>query len=474
VPSRLKRQNPGTLPWGLVALLAACGHSRAASPPDPVPRGDVPARAASSEVRPRNSDSGAEGSEASRGAKGTSDAARVSLERPEALRSFFEALARLEEGGANEDVTVLQFGASHTAADVQTGVVRRMLQERFGDGGRGFVSLGRPWAKKNPEASVYLQEGVRGGMMRPWAGERGSFAHGRFVGDGLYGLLGFAIQVPAKSRARAFSEISATTSSFELHYLEQPHGGTFDVLVDGVAVGRVKTAAKTKSSGARTFEVEDGRPHTIEVRPRGDGTVRIFGLRLDREESGVVLDALGINGARATVLLQWDEAHFAEQLARRAPGLVVLAYGVNESNDETPMPRYEEQLRRVLSRIAGAAPQSACLLLGPPDRAVDTPEGWVTSERLVEIIEAQRRVAAERSCAFYSQFDAMGGRGTIAAWVAEEKPRARGDYVHYTRDGYLQLGRAFGAELLRAYDAFRAENVGEGQAAPAVATSAGR
>ena len=47
------------------------------------------------------------------------------LENPGALRRFYEALARLEDGKTTGDVRVLQFGDSHTAADYETGAVRR-------------------------------------------------------------------------------------------------------------------------------------------------------------------------------------------------------------------------------------------------------------------------------------------------------------------------------------------------------------
>lgn len=446
---------------GLLGALTTCRGAGGVAPP-PIVASSATSRIAVHSGAPAES-AGASAAKVAPSAAGAAEP--VHLEHPEALSRFFDALSELEAGRAERDVTILQFGASHTAADRLTGAVRSELQGRFGDGGRGFVALGRPWATKSPEKSVYLQEGVRGGMARPWAGERGKLVRGQFVGDGLYGLSGFAIQSPPRARATAFTEIAGPTSSFEIHYLRQPRGGTFDVMVDGAVVGHVATGARATATAARAFDVGEGS-HRVEVRPRGDGTVRIFGLLLDRAERGVVLDALGINGARATVLLRWDEAHFAEQLRRRGPRLVVLSYGINESNDDTPRGEYEAQLARVIDRVAAAVPDAACLVLGPPDRAVRTPEGFRTPARLLDIIEAQRKVAEEKGCAFFDQFAAMGGEGTIAAWVAEPNPRAQADYVHYTRDGYVQQGRALAAELLRAYDAFRGEAAGERVASP--------
>src|SRR5262249_20669522 len=151
----------------------------------------------------------------------------------------------------------------------------------------------------------------------------------------------------------------------ELDYLEQPNGGAFDVFVDGVRVVRVATRSERTGSAFRTFDVADVSAHQLEVRAVGDGDVRVYGLSLDRREHGVVLDALGINGARITTALSWNEQHWAEQLKHRAPALVILAYGTNESTDvDVPQHAYERQLVDALGRVARAVPMASCLLLG--------------------------------------------------------------------------------------------------------------
>jgi lysophospholipase L1-like esterase len=373
------------------------------------------------------------------------------LDRPAALRRFFEALARLEGGQAQDDVRVTQFGDSHTAADIQTAAVRRALQTRFGDGGRGFVAIGRPWKR-------YLQDGVRVGMSTEWAPEKGKLDRGKLVGDGLYGLSGIGL-FTRQHGARAWTDVSSKTSRAELAYLEQPNGGAFDVFVDGVRVVRVSSRGERTSSAFRSFDVAEPSAHQLEVRAVGDGEVRVYGMSLDRAQHGIVVDALGINGARVTTALSWNEQHWAEQLKHRAPSLVVLAYGTNESTDlDLPQHAYERQLVDALGRVARAVPSASCLLLGPPDRAIDTKDGWTTAPKIAEIIAAQRRVAEAAGCAFYDQLAAMGGDGSIATWAAEDPPRAQKDRVHLTRDGYAQLGGSFAADLMRAYAGWRRES----------------
>ena len=383
------------------------------------------------------------------------------LEHPEALKRFFTTLTDLESGRRGDDVRVLQFGDSHTAADYETGPLRRALQRRFGDGGRGFVSVGRPW-------KAYTQEGVQLNGMTGWSPERGHFTKGKFVGDGRYGLVGVSIATSQRG-ARAYTDLTAQAARIEVAYLEAPRGGSVDVLLDGARVQRVRTAGPEAKSAYASFDVPEG-PHRLELAAVGDGSVRVFGMTLDRPKVGVTLDALGVNGARAGDLLRLNEEHFATELRHRDPSLVVLAYGTNESSDDVPLDVYERQIVDVLGRVARAVPSASCLLVGPPDRATKhrvvfppaTPEGtssvqtvWSTVPRLLEIAAMEQRVAAAAGCAYYSELDAMGGAGAIAGWALEAPPRAMLDRTHLSRQGYGELAEAIAGDIVHAYDSYK-------------------
>jgi lysophospholipase L1-like esterase len=281
---------------------------------------------------------------------------------------------------------------------------------------------------------------------------------GAIAGDGgSFGLLGVGIEAPRS--ARAWTDVAARASHVEIAYLEQPGGGSFDVLVDGAPAGHVATRAAQPQSGYFGLDVAEA-PHSIEIRTAGDGTVRVFGMTLDRSEVGVVVDALGINGAQVSMPLHWNEEHFAEQLRHAGPDLVALAYGTNEALDANLLDaEYERKLVNLLGRVARAVPSASCLLIGPPDlaRRPKRQAEWRTWPRLLEIVAIQRRVAQAAGCAFYDQLAAMGGPGSIVGWALGPEPRARGDRVHLTRSGYTQLATSLATDLMRAYDEWRAE-----------------
>jgi hypothetical protein len=448
-----------------LALVAGCGEGAATPPKGPpselalaprVAHGDAEAEGASS-TQPAlcaaEATDAASTSTADARPAVTSTAPVGHLQGPNRLTHLYESLAKLEDGHAHDDVRVLQYGDSHTASDLGVAVFRRALQARFGEGGRGFVSIGKPW-------KGYAQDGVRGGMTKEFEPTKVKFHKDKtFTGiDGCYGLLGIGIE-SAKAGARAWTDVQARASRIELDFGREPKGGSFDVFIDGAKAGRVATRATPPSSGWFAFDVADA-PHQVEVRAVGDGDVRLFGMTLDRPEAGVVVDALGINGAQIFTPLRWNEAHFTEQLRHAAPDLVVVAYGTNEAVEPgLGDTEYERKLVDFLGRIARATPSASCVLLGPPDLARHTKgqDDWRSWPRVVEIVAMQRKVAEAAGCGFYDQQEAMGGPGSIVTWAAEPDSRAQRDRIHLTRTGYAQVATSFAGDLMHAYDEWRAE-----------------
>lgn len=445
---------------GFVCAAGACGETK----PAPVKQPAAEVAVAPKLAIPLDSVAAADGSPepqrpyaaAAAAALPAANAARAEaapighLSSSDRLEHLFESFAHIDEGRAHDDVRILQYGDSHTASDLGVAVFRRLMQTRFGDGGRGFVAIGKPW-------KTFGQDGVKGGM-KDFDVAKTKFRGGKFFGDGRYGLLGVGVESKTAG-ARAWTETTARSTRIEIDYWQSPDGGSFDVFVDGSRAGRVAARAAESKSGWYALDLLEA-PHSVEVRALGDGNVRVFGMTLDRAQAGVVVDALGINGAQIFTALRLDEAHFAEQLRHAAPDMVVLAYGTNEAvepglaDDE-----YERKLVELVGRVERAAPTASCLLLGPPDLARHT-EGqktWRSWPRVQEIVAIQKRVSRAAGCAFYDQLEAMGGPGSMVQWAAEAEPRASRDRVHFLRSGYAQLATSFATDVLRAYDTWRAD-----------------
>ena len=371
------------------------------------------------------------------------------------MEAFHAALRRAERGEGQ--ARVIFYGASHVASDLFTGRIRRRLQRRFGDAGHGFVLPVHPWRS-------YRHRDVRIRSTRSdWESTK---VRGNTREIDHFGLHGVFVETTARN---AWGEVSTASagdfgrkvSSFELFYLRQPRGGDLHLFVDGRRVERLRTRTErgeTAGPGYARVEVPDG-PHTFMARTRGNGAVRLFGVAMERDRPGVVVDTLGINGARARYHLLWEDAMYREHLHRRRPDLVVLAYGTNESGDELPIARYEEQLRAVVGRVRETVPNASCLLVGPSDRPVEVDEDeYQDRPRTAQLVEAQHRVAVEMGCAFFDLVAFMGGPLSMVTWSAADPAYGAPDHVHFTRRGYLRLGDVLHDALMEGFEPLGAES----------------
>jgi len=358
------------------------------------------------------------------------------------MSALHRALQRAASGEGK--ARLLFFGASHVASDLFTGHIRRELQSRYGDAGHGFLVPVHPWRTYRHRDINIESDGDR------WETQRIR------VGDTEVKRLGLAGITMMSQRLGSYgavftaqeSDYGRNASFFELYYMKHPRGGDMDVVIDGRKARRISTRAKDVSTGYATFRVPDG-PHRFEIRTLSKKPVWIYGVTVERDEPGVVVDTLGINGSRARYQLLWDEELFREQIRRREPDLVVLAYGTNESGDESPLEDYERDLRVVVERLKAAVPDASCLLIGPSDRPVQVEERVFEDRgRTARLIEVQHRVALEHGCGFFDLVAFQGGALSMVQWAANDPAYASQDHIHYTRLGYQRLGEVLLAALL--------------------------
>src|SRR5438477_3135565 len=62
------------------------------------------------------------------------------------LDRFYQALWRTENRETGAVTRIVHYGDSPTTADLITGDVRAILQQRYGDAGHGFILVSKPWA----------------------------------------------------------------------------------------------------------------------------------------------------------------------------------------------------------------------------------------------------------------------------------------------------------------------------------------
>ncbi|WP_437289010.1 GDSL-type esterase/lipase family protein [Sorangium sp. So ce406] len=442
---RAPRRRPSVALLVTAAQLAAaalgCSSTREhVAPPTPEVAPTPPSPAA---LPPRRADSAAPDATAPRRADpAPARPPELDLVRPEdgPYAHFFAALRALEQGRRKDHVRVAWLGDSHAAADFWSGALRTALQRRFGDGGLGFVHLGY---------AAYRHDGARLTTEGKWRTRPKTPGGSTPVDDGVFGLGGILFSA---HRGPVRAEIAVTGAGpsarllWDVCFRSSAPTDELAVTIEGGPSEILRAAASDAPGALQHAKLASVGATKLGVVP--SGAPELCGLVVETDPEarpGVVVDTLGINGARLATALRWSELAWAAELARRSPELVVLEYGTNEAGDVTTDPSlYAKQLAELLARTRRVEPDVDCLVLAPTDRK-DAPE------RTPVIRDVLRDAAQEGGCAFWDTYEAMGGRGSIEAWYRERPPRASRDGVHLTFRGYRELGVKLSNDILERY-----------------------
>jgi lysophospholipase L1-like esterase len=375
----------------------------------------------------------------------------VFVDDANSLDPFFAALWKLEQANQAQSkqggvITILHYGDSPTTADLITGDVRAQLQSRFGDAGRGYTLIAKPWA-------WYGHRGVEmsdhGWKMRTGVG---------LMREGIYGLGGAAFE----GQPGAWSKFRLTESdqtAVDVEYLARPGGGSFAVEADDQRIIEQTTASDTQAAVSVHVELPLGTK-TVSIRPTS-GSVILFGADFRRGSSGLLYSSLGLNGATTTVLARVVQpVLWKQELDHAAPALVIVNYGSNESSFGSFVHKqYAAELRLAIQRLRIAAPGASILVMSPMDRGERSGLDEIkTMSTIPEIVAIQRQVAAETHCAFFDTYDAMGGDGTMGRWYTASPRLVTADLLHPTPQGATIVASLFVEQLGLGYNRWKMQH----------------
>jgi lysophospholipase L1-like esterase len=362
----------------------------------------------------------------------------VSIEGKAYLSDFYASLSK--QGQPEHKTRITHVGDSHVIADIWTSQMRKLFQNRFSDGGRGWVLVGKGWRSFAQSQISYDQVGdwsidtLKGG-----------------VDDGFLGLAGcsFSSKNPA-DRLRIINQRKQQTSSFNqvfIHTLGQPQGGQFLVKIDGVLQNTQSTQSDYLSILNHVLSVSKPAT-TIELMPMGDGEVRFLSVSLEKKEGGILYDALGLNGAQAKHLLRNQRRALNQSLALVHADLLILSYGINELySGSFEKKRYEQHMRYLLDSLLmdnGKRNQQNCLLTG----AFSALKNGRPIEKMGELYDVQASLAKSYQCAFWDAHSAMGK--DLSIW--QNQGWAQNDGVHLTAKGYEKMAELLFAALMENFE----------------------
>ncbi len=351
------------------------------------------------------------------------------------LFPFWEML-RNDSAGKQTVQIITHIGDSHIQADFETSVLRRLFQSTFGNAGRGVIAPYR-LAKTNEPLNYKIFS------TEEWNGRR-------CVTQGCLpvGLTGLVVQnmdslteinIENKDNDPLFNEVILYYDTDKSYSLLADTG-----LLDKneiLSPFSERLLLKNPVSGLNFQFFSEELKDT-----------RFYGMDLRNGNSGVLYNAIGINGAHYYDYT--SDTLFFRQLSILQSDLYIISLGTNEAYaKQFSKEKFVSEIDRMIQSIREMSPQAMIVLTTPA-------EGWIrtrvkkkrvrTTNSMVEkISKTIVDYAKENRIAYWDLYTITGGTGSAKAW--SKNGLYAKDGIHFTREGYEYQGELLFEALYNEY-----------------------
>ena len=311
----------------------------------------------------------------------------------------------------NRKFTIVHIGDSHVQPGIISDELRRALQERYGNGGRGLIS---------PLALAGTNE-PRDYLLKSSAAVT---AASRLLSSSRPAGMGFTgVAIRAKHAGDEFYRVTLFHSPGT--GFETSQGGK---LLKGHYVSPTATQYVLR-------EMTD----TAVLRLSGNAS--LYGVRLLNSKRGVVVDCIGNNGATYRSYLNIDG--FARQLRDFEPQLVIISLGTNEAYGN--FSSLSSNINQLLTSIGRECPGVKFLLTTPLEthkRGSNRIQTGIASVRDVIV-----NYGRSHHVPVWDFYRVAGGVGAATRWLSARYMNS--DHLHLRDEGYHYQGKLLANAMLR-------------------------
>lgn len=354
------------------------------------------------------------------------------------LAAFYQAL----DSSQNIPIRVVHYGDSQIEEDRITNKLRERWQKRYGGGGVGLI----PLHQTIPTRSIRQWISMNGVRQNAKAGPKRYLIYGprsMRQDNNDYGVMG---QVAVMD-----SSLVAGSEHIEMHIepidrKNHPHKyfNQVRLLGDGIygeIILQDGTIYPSLCNNQTLFYLPDS---TTQCEIHLDGVGKVYGISLETPR-GVLVDNIPMRGCSGTFFTRMDSQPLQDYFYHTNTRLVILQFGGNmipQSSTKSIINGYVKNLRQQVRHLRACAPQASILFVGPSDMSTRI-NGQMDTYPMLPYLDSQlKKMSQEEQIAYWSIYDAMGGRGSMITWV--ENGLAGSDYVHFTRTGASKIGEMLG------------------------------
>jgi lysophospholipase L1-like esterase len=341
-----------------------------------------------------------------------------------AMHAIFESLNK-----ENALSRMAFFGDSFIDGDIFTAEVRKILQEKFGGSGVGFVPIASEIA------------GFRQTIRHSFSGID-SYNIIENKGGEDYAAGGYYFTSNGKGNV-TYSGITGNAKLQDLKNIQLFYSTTTSARFLYRMNGESGAISASGSNQIQSAKIVGNFTNSITFSfPSGEGT-KLYGASFE-DAKGVIVDNFGMKSNSGIALSKISAQNWSEFNQLRDYKLIVLQFGLNVLGPKTTqLDWYVKSMVELIGRIKQACPKASILILGMPDRSVKKDGEYQTMSSIPLMIEAQREIAKKCGVAFWDLFSGMGGENSMISFVNNKPALANKDYTHLTFAGGEKLASIF-------------------------------
>lgn len=365
-------------------------------------------------------------------------------------RAYMAAFYAALDSASSQPVRVVHYGDSQIEEDRITNVLRERWQKQYGGGGTGLL----PLHQTIPTRTIRQWLSINGVVQTAQKGPKRYLVYGlrsmRLTDSDDYGVMG-QVAVMDSTLVEGSEDIVMNIEPIDKKRKPHNYFNRVRVLTDSAyAIKNFELRIKSgdslnviKNSELRIKSQDFLLPDSTtkcEIHLQGNG--HVYGVSLETP-TGVIVDNIPMRGCSGNIFTKIDSTQLSDFYRETNTRLIILQFGGNmipqTENPSTISGYVRSTLRQQIRYIRACAPQASILFIGPSDMSTNI-DGQMATYPLVPYMDKLlKKMAAEEQIAYWSMYDAMGGKDSMVRWV--ENGLAGSDYVHFTRSGANNIGK---------------------------------
>ena len=353
------------------------------------------------------------------------------------LAAFYAAL----DSVSTMPVRVVHYGDSQIEEDRITNVLRERWQKAYGGGGVGLL----PLHQTIPTRSMRQWLSMDGVVQTVQGGPKRYLVYGprsmRLDNDD-YGVMG-QVAVMDSTLVAGSEDVVMCIEPIDKKRQGHNYFNRVRVLtdsVDGYILAQDTMLSPTPDTRHPLLFTLPDSTTKCEIHLQGKG--KVYGVSLETP-TGVIVDNIPMRGCSGNIFTKIDSTQLSDFYRETNTRLIILQFGGNmipqTENASTISGYVRSTLRQQVRYLRACAPEAAILFIGPSDMSTNI-DGQMSTYPLVPYMDKLlKKMAAEEQIAYWSMYDAMGGKDSMVRWV--ENGLAGSDYVHFTRAGANNIGK---------------------------------